>query len=456
MKKLTFIIFCILSYSVFGQVDYTYYSRAEVDQDIWFAFENLINIHPVFLDENEIIHYQDQFYEIEKSIKDSMTQSEVYLLLAPLFALLNDGHTGVIVPTDQRLEYMKSGGKSFPFFVDISNDSIYVSFYCGNDASLFQGGEQILKINGIDATCMVHNMESLFSGELSSIKHRGIADRFRLLIWMIYGFEDDYELLVKTNQNEIRQITISGVTNDEFLENIKRMPKSNQPNYSFDLFEDNKTALLKIKSFGDLDGFCAFADSAFAIINKKEIENLIIDIRNNLGGRSVVVDSLMNYIYNDEYAQYKKIEMRISKELQERYNVRYPDRYEWISNFAIDSVVNQGSNTIHPLNTKNHYNGKLFLLTNTLTYSAAASFAGMFRELELGIIIGEETGGRIEYYGDYWFIEAPNTKINFHVSPKRFIQYGGTDYNRGVIPDFIVADKDDAILNYTKDLINNR
>ena len=111
MKKLTTLILSILSISVFGQVNYTYYSKAEIQQDLNFAFEKLTNIHPLFLDKNELIHYQTQFSEIEKMIKDSMAQNEIYLLIAPVFASLNDGHTGVVVPTDQRLEYTKAGGK---------------------------------------------------------------------------------------------------------------------------------------------------------------------------------------------------------------------------------------------------------------------------------------------------------------------------------------------------------
>ena len=449
MKKLTTLILSILSISVFGQVHYTYYSKAEVKQDLNFAFEKFTNIHPLFLDKNKLIQYKTQFSEIEKMVKDSMTQNEVYLLLAPVFASLNDGHTGVIVPMNQRLEYTNAGGKSFPFFVNIDYDSVYVSFYCGNDTSLFQSGEQILKINGINATEMVHKMESLTPGELSAIKQKAIADKFRFLIWILYGFENDYELVLKDNQNDIKKITISGITSAEFMQNIKRMPKTNQDYYTLDIKQDIETAVMKIKSFGDLDGFCTFADSAFAKLKENKIENLIIDIRNNGGGRSVVVDSLMNYLTDKAYAQYKKIEVRIGQDLKEYYEKRYPDRLDWINSHAIDDFVALDHNLNQPHINDLRFNGKLYLLTNSATYSAASTFAGVFKDLELGTIVGEETGGTISYFGDYWFLSTPNSKIQFHVSPKRFIQYGGEEYDKGVIPDYIIADKCDSIINYT-------
>lgn len=453
MKKLIFIIFSILSIPVFGQVDYTYYTKAEVEQDLNFAFNKLISIHPLFLDKNELITIQKQFLEIEKSIKDSMTQNEVYLLLTPVFASLNDGHTGVIVPTDQRLEYTKAGGKSFPFFVDIVEDSIYVSFYCGKDTSLFQNREQILEINGINATDMVHNMEPIISGESSAIKQKEIANQFRFLIWMLYGFEDNYELTIRDSSNKIKEIVIPGVTSTEFMQNIKRMPKTNQDYYSLYINQSKETAILKIKSFGDLDGFCVFADSAFLKLKENKIKNLIIDIRDNGGGRSIVVDSLMNYLTYKSYAQYKKIETRISPDLKEYYEERYPNRLDWINSYDIDDFVVLDYQMEQPQIKDIRFEGNLFLLTNASTYSAASTFAGVFKNLKLGKIIGEETGGKISYFGDFWFLSAPNSKIKFYVSPKRFIQYGGEEYDKGVIPDYIITDKGDSIINYTYKLI---
>ncbi len=456
MKILAIIIFSIISISVVGQTDYTYYEKAEIEQDIHFAFNKLISIHPLFLDKNELIHYQKQFLEIEKSIKDSMTQNEIYLLFAPVFASLNDGHTGVSVPTDQRMEYTKAGGKSFPFFVEIVDDSIYVSFYCGSDTSLFQNREQILEINGINVTDMVHNMEPLISGESSAIKQKEIANRFRFLIWMLYGFEDDYELVIKDNRQKTQRMALPGITSTEFAQNIKRMPKTNQDYYALDINQGKETAMMTIKSFGDLDGFCAFANSAFIKLKENKIKNLVIDIRDNVGGRSIVVDSLMNYLTNKTYAQYKKIEVRISPDLKEYYKEKYPDRLDWINSYNTDDLVVLDLYMEQPRNKAIRFDGNLFLLTNASTYSAAATFAGVFKNLKLGIIIGEETGGKISYFGDFWSLRTPNSKIEFYISPKRFIQYGGEEYDKGVIPDYIIPDKGNLIIDGTDDLIRKK
>lgn len=101
-----------------------------------------------------------------------------------------------------------------------------------------------------------------------------------------------------------------------------------------------------------------------------------------------------------------------------------------------------------PLNNKLRFGENLYLLTDKTSNSAAATFAGLFKELKIGVVIGEETGGTIEYYGDYWDISTPNTAITFCIAPKRFIQYGGTDLGRGVIPDYLVSNNGDSIINF--------
>lgn len=462
MKNLIIIVLSIFTFPVFGQVNYTYYSKLEVEQDLENAFQKLTSIHPVFLDKEELTDCQNKFSTIKESLKDSMTQNDVYLILAPLFASLNDGHTGIITPTNDRSQYNKSGGKAFPFFVNIEKDSMYVSFYCGNDSTLFYGGEQILEINGIETTKMIQNMQSLYGGKSIANKQKTIADKFRFLIWMVYGFDDNYDLTIKNSQNEIQKITIPGITNDEFRKNIKRRPKITKSYYDLTIDKEQNIAILKIGTFADFKGFCSFAKSAFAEIKNKNVENLILDVRSNSGGRSIVVDSLMNYITDKEYTQYQKIEIRISQELKERYKERYPNRYDWINSYAINDLLIPETKLTKPQNNNLHFKGNLYLLANNTSFSAAATFAGLFKELKLGTIIGEETGGTISYYGDFWYMKTPNTGITFYVSPKHFIQYGGTDLNRGVVPDYLIKNKisdiklkKDPLIEKAIEIINN-
>lgn len=455
MKNLTLILFLTLTYPILGQVNYTYYQKSELEEDIDFLAEKLTNIHPLLQNSEEKNKWSKNFTSLKKSLKDSLTQNEFYITLASTLATLEDGHTGMIMPFNQRIKYSKAGGTAFPFFVDIKDYSIYNKFYCGNDSTLFKGGEEILKINGISSRDMVSNIQKIFGGKSLAIRQNQVAYNFRFYIWMFYGFEDDYEIEYKNSQNQTLTVIVPGISSKDFRKNLKRRPKADNKLYNLQIDDNRKTATLKIKSFADLKGFCSFARNAFSKISPHKVENLIIDVRNNSGGRSIVVDSLMTYLTDKQYTQYKKIETRISKELKDRYKKRYPNRVDWINQYSNDELVTQEKNIVKPGKNNLRFKGKLYLLINQRSYSAAATFAGLYKELKMGSIIGEETGGTISYYGDFWMMQTPNTKIRFHISPKRFIQYGGNDLNRGVIPDYIIEDKKNSVLDFTYDIINN-
>lgn len=456
MRKLLTIVAILIQTACLGQAKYKYFTKAELEQDLTFFAEKLTAIHPLFLNNGLRSEWEENFFTMKKSLKDSMTQNEFYLLLAPTLASLNDGHSYFQMPFAQRMIYTKAGGLAFPFFVDIIDSKILITQYCGDDSTLFSGGEEILQINGINSAKIVLELQNLFGGSSIANRQKAAAYNFRFYIWMIYGFEKDYEMLIKNRQNDTLQVFIPGITSEQFLQNIKKLHSQKNELYSFSIDNKNKTSLLKIKSFGQLESFCAFADSAFMVLKKNQIENLIIDIRGNGGGRSVVVDSLMNYLTDKPYSQYRKIEIRVSQELKEYYKVKYPEQYDWINNYAIDDIVVPDMNLTTPLNNDLRFGGNLFLLTDKTTASAAATFAGIFKELKTGIIIGEETGGTVGYYGDYWDIITPNTAITFCIAPKHFIQYGGTDLNRGVIPDYEVANRGDSILHFTYNLIEKQ
>lgn len=437
----------------FAQIKYSYYSKSILEQDLDFFSGKLTSIHPLLLDNDYRKLWENNLSVIRRSLKDSMTQNEFYLLLAPSLSFLNDDHSFVKMPFGQRIQYTKAGGLAFPFNVEITDSKIFITQYFGDDSTLFSEGEEILRINDIPSSEMISEMQKLFGGTSIANKQKAAASNFRFYVWMLYGFENDYNMLVRDRKNQVRSVFVPGISNEQFQRNLKRVSPKRSDLYSLSIDPDHNAAILKIKSFGQLESFCSFADSAFKELASNHIQNLIIDIRGNGGGRSIVVDSLMNYLTEKEYAQYKKIEVRVSPELKGRYKERYPKQFDWLNSLEIDELANQDIQVIKPLTNHFRFTGKLFLLTDKTTASAAATFSGIFKEKNLGVIIGEETGGTIDYFGDYWELSTPNTEITFCISPKQFIQYGGTEFKRGVIPDHLVANTNDSIMKYANRLI---
>ena len=62
-------------------------------------------------------------------------------------------------------------------------------------------------------------------------------------------------------------------------------------------------------------------------------------------------------------------------------------------------------------------------------------FTGVIKSYRIGKIIGQDTGEKIHYYGDYLTFKLPHMNLEFVVSPKEFIQHGGENLDEGVSPD---------------------
>ena len=76
------------------------------------------------------------------------------------------------------------------------------------------------------------------------------------------------------------------------------------------------------------------------------------------------------------------------------------------------------------------------MLIGSRTFSAAADLAAVVRDYDLGILIGEETGGVRCSYGESLNFSLPYSKISYGISSKRFHAPNPSpdDDQRGTVP----------------------
>ena len=257
---------------------------------------------------------------------------------------------------------------------------------------------------------------------------------------MLFGEHTEYKLLfATTKENTILTIEAVNRTNFFKLKNEFGLQTHQKP-YELKFENNNDFAIMKIKTFSDDKSLSHFLDYAFDSIKQNNCRNLIIDVRDNFGGRSNSVDSLLNYLTYDSYSQYSSISLRVSNEVKDYYKERKPDTYNLIADIPIDTlfIFNDSLFSKKQVNKLNFFNGNIYVLINHRTYSAAATFAGVIKNYNLGKIVGQATGGTIRYYGDFMMFRLPNTNIDFFISPKEFVQFGGENFNEGVIPDILL------------------
>lgn len=363
-------------------------------------------------------------FDIAKScLKDSMNLFDFYRVMAPLVAKLGDGHTGLLFP---KSEIKKANTLLFPLSITV--DKLSKKIYTkeiNNDFKNIPIGAEIVGINGEKYDVIVDNLLKYISGEAEFFKIEILNSMFPELYYIAYNnsiFNIRYKF-----ENTLDEIQIKGTCH--FPTQSSVVPERS---YSVSLGGENpKYAILKLdQCTSDLAPYSSFLDSTFCVLKKEKINNLIIDIRNNGGGDSRAADELFQYISPVPFTQCDRLISKISERVKRSYT--------FLHDFPI-GLKEQVFDTDSLRNNPNRYTGKIYLLTSNYTFSAAADLAWTFKHYNMGVIIGEETGGLGVCFGDSAPLYLTNTKLKCGVSWKKFYNVGATDKDvHGVIPNSII------------------
>jgi C-terminal processing protease CtpA/Prc len=212
------------------------------------------------------------------------------------------------------------------------------------------------------------------------------------------------------------------------------IPRDPTPNLDLELHEEEKVAILTVRTFifyRNEEEFTRFIDDAFRKIAESGTEYLIIDLRGNDGGNPFCSSHLLSYI--------------------EPYPIPYfAEPYGKYSRLA-DPV---------PL-TQNHFDGEVFVLIDGKCFSSTGHLCGLLKFHGIGTLVGSETGGTFTCNDDKKVMHLKNTRFNLRVARGSFrVAVDGMDKGRGVIPDHRVErtiedvlEGEDAAMTFTLDLI---
>jgi hypothetical protein len=83
-----------------------------------------------------------------------------------------------------------------------------------------------------------------------------------------------------------------------------------------------------------------------------------------------------------------------------------------------------------------NFQGNVYILTDTKTYSAAMDFAMLIQDNNLGKIIGEPSSNKPESYGDILNFQLPNSKLVISISYKKWCRIDQSKKDLLIEPDF--------------------
>ncbi|MHC4592467.1 MAG: S41 family peptidase [Planctomycetota bacterium] len=427
--------------------------------DLDFFFRTVESVHP-----QPLAHVAPQDYvELKRRTKARLEEaaaeegkvlkSVLAVAIAEAAAFLKDGHTTSSLSPDL-LDREDPTKRMLPFRLEYRYGDIVVGETL--DGLEHLRGHRLVAINDVATVEFIRPILDKLSGERTAFKMRGFMHDQRVY-WALIPLTAERELTVTVadEDGQTERLKVDLLSVEEYDRNVpKSSPRPRDSFYEF--HHGGKTCYWQYNSFIYSDGDKQNVDSLFAALREKAAENLVIDLRFNGGGSSPAGDYILDYLTSEPYRQFSKADVRLSKQALEMGHETAPKELE-------ELLVTRRFDPRQPEDRADRFGGSLFLITGPDSFSSAVSFAAAVKDYNMGTIIGEETGGVRQCFGDQLRFQCPNTGVGFGVSYKRFgapIPQPDDDV-RGVLPDVPVsdevladyADADDPALAFALDYV---
>ncbi|MEL6556892.1 MAG: S41 family peptidase [Bacteroidota bacterium] len=458
---LSAMLFAILSTDGYSQNE-PKLSPAAMAQDYRIFEESLKEFHPGLYWYKSQAEMQVIFEETGKTLNQPHTEKEFVGKLAAIISKIGCGHTDVSLSEETEKSKLL---KFLPLKLKFSDGKAFFIKSYQEKALPIKPGNEVLAINDIPMDSLINLcLEILVSdGFSNSGKYHSLDSYF----WYIYGYyfkmPDLHTIEFKDENQSRQQFEITGMDKDAISKAYNDYKNAEKDNITFRYMEDNQTAVLKIKAFfnwennGRKYNFSKQLKQVFEKIDSSQTKNLILDLRDNGGGRAPL--GLFSFLYDSSFTFFKQMEFTVQK--QSEY-AQYCDpklSKLWISGMSKKSKKLNDSTfllknepMLKPYKFANpQFRGRLFVLINGGTFSAASDVAAMIKSHELATFVGVETEGG--YYGNTSMetatVKLPNTKVRVSIPLVRHTLTVKNEvaHGRGVIPDFIVEQSVEDILN---------
>ncbi len=445
------------------------YKSKQLKEDFSIFRKSLKDAHPSLHRFTTSESYSKQLDSVYRKLSKSLTEIEFYQLLTPLIANINCGHTQSRL-SEEYYDFYKYRKSYFPLQTTFENEKLLISKNHISDNTLSIGSE-IVKINGEKITYIKEIIDNHLpsDGSIQTSKDKIFGENFSELYSLYYAHQDSFSIELKTINGAVLSKNISAISYTDLISEKEKPNTENQ----YRIIQP-ETALLKVGTFMDSKDvdFKNWIQNSFADINRNNVKNLIIDLRDNTGGRDDYAVLLYSYIAQRSFQYHSYLESSTNN-----YSIlSYTDQDETF-NTLINKIVKQDAsgrfilNNTHPTLgihkvSQPNYDQKVIFLINGNTFSAAADFCAIAQQNKRGVFIGQETGGTAigNTSNGELIVTLPNTGIRIKIPLFKVVNsVTVADTNRGVIPNYNTSynrkdliDKNDKDLETAIDIINEK
>ena len=489
MKYTTLLMLLTISSFCYSQ-DYGDYPTIEKElllRDLEILHQGLDKYHTGMYWYTSKDSVETAFQEATAAITEDLNVLEYHRIIAPLVALSNEDHTNISLPAGT-IEKVRQQAWLFPARVVFLGKECYLTYNGSNDNTIREG-MKITKINGESIETIVDHIGSLFSsdGYIERVKYSDL-EGFTFAVFYYYYYGNVSRFTIETGEETIEIDALSLNTISENL--VDRYQKEPSPQLEKESLEfriiNDSTAYLGFHTFdnGEIkeneinDNLPSFLDDSFQAISDRNIAHLIVDLSENSGGSEGNENLVYSYL-GKNYQKYKSVRAKTQKAILDN-GIDKPIKLKTFGFFErvfANRKMEDGSYErrdnigfglmAYQKEPEYKFEGELYVLVSPVTYSGGSELANMIYTNDLGVFVGEETGGG--YYGNTsgysQELTLPHSKIivdipslQFEMNVNESIPFG-----RGVLPHYEViptfeeyVNKENAALNFTLELIQDK
>lgn len=364
----------------------------EMVKDLIQLKRDLINVHPSTKDKTSE-RVEDAFLNAIRKIEQPLSLGAFSSVVSELLASLGDAHTGLIIT-----------GKRLPMKVKIIDEHWYVL-----DGPEMELGSEVVSIGFLPVQDIANQCKNLFSYEnsywfLAQLESNGLSEALLSQVGAYILNGQTIVVLEKDEEQSTHYLFFDYQASHTITDAV-------MPNMEYYISQEDSYCYIFMPSARYDESLKISLGDVFCKIGERGIKALIIDLRNNSGGDTRVIEEFLKYLEIDEYTLFEEMVVRLSKAASRQ-------RGYWgrggVYSVSLKHLKNKGY--------ANRFSGQIYVLVNYATFSTGVDFAVVLSEEGLARIIGTPTGGKPTSYGDTLFFQLNNSGLPYTISHKKFIK----------------------------------
>lgn len=410
---------------------------------------------------NTIEEFNSRLDSLENEFKTPKNEFETYALYAKCVASIRCGHS--VIFSKKIISKYNNSNVRLPFQIYYINNKLF-TFTDFKDSSVhIPKFTEIVLFNNEKPKDISSKLSKYISTDGFNQTHKNERLK-RQFFYYNYCFNNQpniYNLKYLNENKDTLSITlkpsIPKKTANSSKKSIPPLPKKNIA-FTFDSVNNISTLTLPYPLPQSLK-YKKQLKNYFLELSKKSITNLVVDLRNNGGGYSQ--DYIAGFLCDSSYT-YESVTYKGTKRPNRYYKKPLNSQRITVFIHKISSRnINKRTKAEYTKPQKNCFHGKIFVLTNGFTFSAASNLTSNLKQYSGAIVVGEETGGSYRKCSSgSLLLELPYSKINITINPIKFVNsVFVSDHKGGVLPKFEVkpsdrlGEKEDPQLQFIFDLI---